>query len=152
MQLQLQRGQTLEHIKAAARTAQGKTLMPDSCDLTLKLAFQAFDLLDQTHFIVDARLSVDRPETFRDLGLLQSILLMAYNEGRQSVGGEPEVAATLAPQADVATRLRQLCTLLGLADAIPETDAELLASQFSVLGTMRRKVEQLKAAAGNQVK
>lgn len=42
-----------------------------------------------------------------------------------------------------AKRLRLLCRMLGLADAVPATDDVLLECQFSVLGMMESKVREL---------
>lgn len=50
-------------------------------------------------------------------------------------------------RAYTAIRLRAVCNILGLAGAVPEKDGELLGSMFSVLGMVRRKIEELKAVA-----
>ena len=47
---------------------------------------------------------------------------------------------------DTAKRLRRVCGLLGLANAIPETDKELGGVVFSVLGMIARAIEKPAAA------
>lgn len=64
-------------------TAEGKkSVMPDHSDLTVGLATKAFELIGKDAFSVSARLSVEQPESLRNFGLFESILLMAYNEGK----------------------------------------------------------------------
>jgi len=63
-------------------TARGKSAMPDHNELTANLAAKAFEVIGSSSFQVTASLDVERPETLRDFGLLESILLMAYNEGK----------------------------------------------------------------------
>lgn len=66
-------------------TGKGKSLMPDSSELTNELAKKAFELIGSHRFEVSANLSVDNPASLRAYGQLQSILLMAYQEGQKSV-------------------------------------------------------------------
>ena len=70
-------GQTL----VAVPSGQGKSLMPDHGDLTMSLAEDAFKLLGSGHFEVSASLSKDHPDTLRNFGLFESVLLMAYRRG-----------------------------------------------------------------------
>lgn len=55
--------------------------MPDNSELTMNLAIRAFEMLGRDEFSVSAELSADAPESLRNFGLLQSILLMAYKQG-----------------------------------------------------------------------
>lgn len=59
-----------------------QAVMPDHSELTVELARMAFELIGSDTFSVGAALSVERPESLRNFGLLESILLMAYNEGK----------------------------------------------------------------------
>jgi hypothetical protein len=43
--------------------------------------------------------------------------------------------------ADAARRLRRILRLLNLQDAVPDSDAELMASQFSVFGLIASAIE-----------
>ena len=49
--------------------------------------------------------------------------------------------------ADTAKRLRRVCMLLGLSDAIPKTDKELGGVVFSVLGMIARAIEKTAPAS-----
>jgi hypothetical protein len=65
-------------------TAKGKSIMPDHCELTTALATRAFEMIGEDQFSVSANLSADNTESLRAFGVLESILLMAYQEGRKS--------------------------------------------------------------------
>ncbi|HDR9758738.1 hypothetical protein KDX16_32120 [Burkholderia vietnamiensis] len=66
----------------AEGVAPDKSAMPDHSELTLGLAEKAFAIIGADTFTVSARLSVDDPRTLRNFGLLESMLLMAYNDGK----------------------------------------------------------------------
>lgn len=59
----------------------GKSLMPDNSELTMSLATKAFQMIGRNDFAVSANLSADNPDSLRNFGLLESILLMAFNQG-----------------------------------------------------------------------
>lgn len=69
------------HTLVIGPTAKGKSLMPDNSDLTMGLATQAFEMINQDNFSVSANLSADNTESLRNFGLFQSMLLMAYKQG-----------------------------------------------------------------------
>lgn len=85
----------------------GKSLMPDNSELTIDLATRAFEMLGRDEFSVSAELSVDSPESLRNFGLLQSILLMAYKQGAMDLqegkiqvvyaGSDPSQFAKVSP-------------------------------------------------------
>jgi hypothetical protein len=58
-----------------------------------------------------------------------------------------EPIAAKAIDADAAARLRLLCKMLGLENAVPTSNEELMDVQFSVFGLMRAKIERLIAPA-----
>lgn len=60
-----------------------ENLLPDNSPLTMGLATRAFQMVGQNRFSVSACLSADSTESLRNFGMLQSILLMAYNQGVQ---------------------------------------------------------------------
>lgn len=70
------------HALIVGQTAKGKSMMPDNSELTMELATKAFQMLGCGHFEVSANLAVDNPDTLRNFGQFQSILLMAYQEGQ----------------------------------------------------------------------
>lgn len=60
----------------------GKSVMPDHSELTVDLACKAFEIIDSNTFTVRATLDVTQPDTLKNFGTLESILLMAYNAGK----------------------------------------------------------------------
>lgn len=78
-------------------TAKEKSIMPDHCELTTHLSTMAFELIGADQFSVNANLSAEKPETLRNFGVLESILLMAYQEGQKSKRQEcADICAGLA--------------------------------------------------------
>lgn len=69
------------HTVIFGQTVKGKSLMPDHSELTTELATKAFQMIGGDNFAVSANLSVDNPDSFRNFGRLESILLMAFNQG-----------------------------------------------------------------------
>lgn len=69
------------HTLVFAPSAKGKSLLPDNSELTMSLATKAFEMIGHDKFSVSASLSADNADSLRNFGLLQSILLMAFNEG-----------------------------------------------------------------------
>lgn len=63
--------------------------MPDHSELTAALAYKAFEIIGKETFTVSACLDVSKSETLRNFGLLESILLMAYNEGKLAASADP---------------------------------------------------------------
>lgn len=79
-------------IPAVSRTAASQapdSLMPDHSALTMDLATRAFQMIDRTEFHVSAVLSVDKPESLKNFGTLESILLMAYEAGQAAAKNRP---------------------------------------------------------------
>lgn len=95
------------HTLVFAPSRKGKSMMPDNSELTMDLATKAFEILGREEFRVSAELSVDAPESLRNFGLLQSILLMAYKQGAMDVqegkvqvvyaGSDPSQFAQVSP-------------------------------------------------------
>lgn len=63
-------------------TMKSKSIMPDHNSLTTELAAKAFEIIGSSNFSVSENLDVTKPESLRNFGLLESILLMAYNKGK----------------------------------------------------------------------
>lgn len=85
------------HTLIMGTTANGKSIMPDHCELTTHLATKAFEMIGEDHFSVDANLSADNAQSLRAFGVLESILLMAYQEGQKSKRQEcADICAGLA--------------------------------------------------------
>ena len=76
------------NILVLGQTAKGKSVMPDHSDLTVSLARKAFEIIGSGNFSVSANLDVSKSETLRNFGFLESILLMAYNEGKAAAAAE----------------------------------------------------------------
>lgn len=74
---------------APAVTAQRKTLMPDHSELTVGLSCAAFQLLGGGEFTVSATLSAENPDSIRNYGRFESVLLMAYRRGQADVSPAP---------------------------------------------------------------
>lgn len=123
----------VDHQPAADRKAtDSKSLMPDNSPLTMRLATQAFKLIDRNTFKVSASLSADNAESLRAFGILQTILLMAYREGydsvmrrktqraEQGIGGE--LVAQHAKELSEAGMTQAAETLLELHSRLEHTD------------------------------
>jgi hypothetical protein len=87
-------------------------------ELGYELASKAFALLGTTRFEVSAALSVDDAASLRNFGKLQSILLMAYEMGRESAAGQPESIAVNA-----------MALMFGMVQASPSVKALVEALQ-----------------------
>lgn len=77
----------------AENSSQRKTLMPAHSELTMGLAHDAFKLLGEAEFTVTATLSAENPDTLRNFGRFESVLLMAYRRGQADVS--PAAAANV---------------------------------------------------------
>lgn len=76
------------HTFVMGTTTQGKSIMPDNSELTMHLAIKAFEMIGHDDFSVSANLSADDAESLRNFGILESILLMAYQEGKKDMRQE----------------------------------------------------------------
>lgn len=99
-------GNATGHTLVFAPSAKGKSMMPDNSELTMELATKAFQMIGRDNFAVSANLSVDNLDSLRNFGLLESILLMAFNEG---LAKAKDAVAKLAGSQWVSTEAANQC-------------------------------------------
>jgi hypothetical protein len=65
-------------------TIKNKNPMPNHSILTTRLATEAFKIIGKDEFTVSACLNADKPKSLENFGILQSILLAAYESGQKN--------------------------------------------------------------------